>query len=117
MAAVTAAAAGRNAFYDSVDLGASNGYISLTDGSSEVMKFNLSDPAWQADSGGTKILNAATWVSTTGSASPITTAEFYDSDNVLRYSGSVGTASGVVIVPKTIWAAAEVGSISSGTAT
>ena len=115
---VTGAAPAIDAFYDSVDLGSSNGYCIFSVSTVENIRFNLSDPAFAAYSGSSKTANAFTWVSTAGVSGDIDLVEFFDSDDQLCYSTtSIGiTSSFAFVLPKMEWAtASEVAAVSSGT--
>lgn len=108
-----------DAFYDSVDRGSSNGYMIFSVAGTDNIRFDLADPAFAPYSGGAKVLNAVTWISTAGVAGDLDLVTFYDSDGVECYTfDTIGLVSSgnAFVVPKLEWATAgEEASISSGT--
>lgn len=114
-------AAARNAALDAVlgllDAGSSTGYIEMrTSGDAEVATLVLSDPAFGAASGGVATAGAIT-SDTNATGGTIAKAAFFDSNDSLVFTLTVGTSGAEINLSSVTIAAGETVSLSSLTVT
>lgn len=107
-----------DAIFDKLDDGAGAGYVDICDDTTVLATLTFSDPACAASSGGIITFNAVTSDMSAAATGTADVCRFYDSDDTLLFTGTVGvTGSGADIeLDTTSIATGDIVLISSGTA-